>query len=301
MTPSICEQVLILGYGEMGHALHALLGMRDTLRIWQRHPAADLVPASLETAVPDSDVILFCLPATAHAEVAQRIQPLLARPGTLCVTIAKGLDATGRLPYEALTERLGHVRIAVLYGPMISEEIRAGKPAFAQCAAPESTASARVVALFAGSRLRVESADDLPGLSWSAVLKNVYALAFGMADALALGDNMRGYLTVTALEELAGLVQHLGGHPQTPYRLAGLGDLVTTATSRGSHHHELGGRIARGDRSAMTGEGVHTLAMLRDHPRFDPAPFPLFRLIEDCVREPQDVRARLTALPESRK
>lgn len=295
MTAPEREAVLILGYGEMGHALQILLDARHAPMVWQRHPSEDLTPVALEDAVPRSQFILFCLPATAHGDVARRIQPLLASRDTLCVTIAKGLDDAGQLPSETLAGVIGSPRVAVLYGPMISEEIRAGKPSFAQCAAPDAASGARLAALFAGSRLHIESAEDLTGLSWSAILKNVYAMAFGMADGLALGDNVRGFLAVRALHELAQLVKTLGGNPLTPYRLAGLGDLITTATSRGSHHHELGMNIARGDRNALGGEGVHTLAMLRARPRFDPARFPLFRLIEDCVREPQDVRARLDA------
>lgn len=295
MTAPEREAVLILGYGEMGHALQTLLHARHAPMIWQRHTSADLMPVALEDAVPQSRFILFCLPATAHGDVARRILPLLGSRDVLCVTIAKGLDDAGQLPSETLAGIVGSSRVAVLYGPMIAEEIRAGKPSFAQYAAPDPANGARLAALFAGSRLHIEAAEDLPGLSWSAVLKNVYAMAFGMADGLSLGDNVRGFLAVRALHELAQLVGSLGGNPLTPYRLAGLGDLVTTATSRGSHHHELGMKIARGDRLALGGEGVHTLAMLRDRPRFDPARFPLFRLIDDCVREPQDVHARLGA------
>lgn len=283
-------RVLILGYGEMGHAMERLLAARHTLTLWQRQGQT-----ALEASVPASDIILFCLPATAHAGIAARVAPQLAATG-LCLTIAKGLDDQGRLPLETLSAAIGREHAAVVYGPMIAEEICAGRPAFADAAAGNPEAMARIQALFHGSALRIEPASDSTGLSWSAILKNVYAIAFGMADELQLGDNVRGFLTVTALDELARLVHQLGGARQTPYSLAGLGDLITTATSSGSHHHELGRLLARGDRHAINGEGVHTLAMLRAHPRFATDAFPLFRLIADCVREPQDVRARFTTL-----
>ena len=287
--------MLVLGYGEMGHALETLLASRHTLRIWQRRPPAGETPIDLKRAVPDSDIVLFCLPATAHAEVAAHIAPYLDdQQQTICLTIAKGLGDDARLPAEILAAMAGAARTAVLYGPMIAEEIRAGRAAFAQCGATNAALAARVCALFAGSALVVEPSADVPGLSWSAILKNVYTLAFGMADELALGDNVRGLLSVAALHELSQIVPVLGGAAATPYRLAGLGDLITTATSAGSHHHALGRRLARGEHN-LTGEGLNTLAMLRAHPRFASTPLPLLRLIETCVRNPQDVRARLAA------
>ena len=133
---------MILGHGEMGLAMEFLLAAQHALHIWQRHPPAGVAPLKLETAVPESDVILFCLPATAHAAVAAQIAPHLSIDA-LCLTIAKGLDERGRLPAAVLTEAMGAKRVAVLYGPMISEEIRAGKPAFAECGTPEPAAYER--------------------------------------------------------------------------------------------------------------------------------------------------------------
>ena len=278
-------RVLILGHGEMGRAMEFLLAAQHALHIWQRRPPAGVAPLNLEAVVPESDVILFCLPATAHAAVAAQIAPLL-RGDTLCLTIAKGLDERGRLPATVLTETVGGKRVAVLYGPMISEEIRAGKPAFAECGTLEPAACKRIAALYCGTALRVELSQDIAGLSWSAILKNVYAMAFGMADELNLGDNTRGFLAVTALHELSAIVQQLGGAPATPCLLAGLGDLITTATSAGSHHHELGRLIVRNQPDAFKGEGVHTLAMLEQFRPFDSTRFPLLNLIAGCVREP---------------
>ena len=279
-------RVLILGHGEMGQAMEFLLAPQQALRTWQRRPPAGVAPVNLEAVVPESDVILFCLPATAHAAVAAQIAPPL-RGDTLCLTIAKGLDERGRLPSAVLTEAVGSARVAVLYGPMISEEIRAGKPAFAECGTADPAAYERIAALYRDTALCLEPSRDITGLSWSAILKNVYAMAFGMADELNLGDNTRGFLAVTALHELSAIVQQLGGVSATPYRLAGLGDLITTVTSAGSHHHELGRLIVRNLPAALKGEGVHSLAMIEQFRPLDNTGFPLLRLIATCVREPE--------------
>jgi glycerol-3-phosphate dehydrogenase (NAD(P)+) len=277
-------RVLILGYGEMGHAMESLLAPHQTLHIWQRRPPAGVAPVDLATVVPESEIILFCLPATAHAAVVAQIATFVRDP-TLCLTIAKGLDERARLPATVLAESVGAARVAVLYGPMIAEEIRAGKPAFAECGVTQPATYERIAALYRGTGLQLEHSPDITGLSWSAVLKNVYAMAFGMADELNLGDNTRGFLAVIALHELSTLVQQLGGASATPFRLAGLGDLITTATSAGSHHHELGRLIVRNQRAALQGEGVHSLAMLEQFRPLDSSGFPLLRLIAACVRE----------------
>jgi glycerol-3-phosphate dehydrogenase (NAD(P)+) len=267
-----------------------LLRDRHRLRVWQRHDGA----ATLHSAAADSDVVLLCVPATAIGELAGLLRPHLPA-ATLCVTIAKGLDDRGRLPIQALDAGLGPGRGVVLYGPMISEEIRAGKPAFAQCGARDPQTYARIAALFAGTALRLDAAEDMLGISWSAILKNVYAMAFGMADEMVLGDNVRGFLAVAALHELDAIVRSLGGAAVTPFHLAGLGDLITTATSRGSHHHELGRMIVRDERERLAGEGVHTLAMIRTHALFDTGRYPLFRLIDAGVRDPGTARTALCA------
>lgn len=282
-------RLLILGHGEMGQAMEFLLAPHHPIHIWQRRPAAGDVPVNLDVVVPASDVILYCLPATALAEITRRIVPHLKK-GTLCLTIAKGLDDRGRLPFEVLAAIVGPEKLAVLYGPMISEEIRAGKPAFAECGAHHSEAHACIMALFARSALQIQAGHDIIGLSWSAVLKNVYAMAFGMADELDLGDNVRGLLSVAALSELSRMVQILGGGAMSPFHLAGLGDLITRATSAGSHHHDLGQQLARGTHNNLVGEGPHSLKVLREYPRFDPKEFSLFQLIDDCVQRPDNVR-----------
>ena len=292
MTTNNSYKVLILGHGEMGHAMEQLLA-RHRLTVWERRPKAGAAPVVLEAVAGQQDFVLFCVPGVPHFDLATRLRPHLGR-GTLCVSIAKGLDERGRTAAQALNYALGSDDgFAVLYGPMISEEIRAGRPAFAQAGATRHETYERIRALYAGTILRLEHSTDIAGLSWSAVLKNAYAMLFGVADELQLGDNVRGYLAVTALDELSRIVAGLGGRADTARGLAGLGDLVTTATSAGSRHHELGRRLARGQAAASEAEGVHTLKMVRVHGLFDIRRYPLFHLVERLLAEPAAARATI--------
>lgn len=288
-------QALILGHGEMGAALEQLLRPRHTVLVWERHPGGGAAPLDLGPAAARSDFVLFCLPAIPHFELATRLRPAL-RPQTLCVSIAKGLDESGRTAAEVFAQVFGDaVGWGVLYGPMISEEMRAGRPAFAQFAGDRRDGAWRLRRLFAGTPLAIFSTADVAGASWSAVLKNVYAVLFGVADGLGLGDNMRGYLAAAALEEIGRLVAARGGEPATAYRLTGLGDLITTATSPGSHHHELGRALARGEPVALEGEGVHTLATIRARALLDLRPYPLLRLVAALLDEPARAGALVQA------
>ena len=289
------HRVLVLGYGEMGHAMEVLLAGRARLDIWEKFPADNFRSAVLEDVAPTADLVLFCLPVNPHREVVTQLLPLL-RAGAICLSIAKGLDERGQTAAQVFADVLGERQpYALLYGPMISEELRAGRYGFAQLGCEDDASYRTVKDLFANTRLYIERSSDITGISWSVVLKNVYAMVFGMADELRMGDNVRGYLAVASIRELEQIVRGMGGDAGSPWHLAGLGDLVTTATSKDSHHHELGRMLARGEVDRIQGEGVHTLEMVRRHRLFREEDYPLFELIHSIVSSPGDVQNRLDA------
>jgi len=244
-------------------------------------------------------MILFCLPVNPHREVLEHIKPLLTED-TICLSIAKGLDENGQTAAQIFQQVLHDRPYALLYGPMISEEIRAGRYAFGQVGCLNSDIYQRVNNLFFNTKLFTEQSRDIAGISWSVILKNVYAMVFGMADELQLGDNMRGFLMVAALHELEQIVIQMGGKPASPFHLAGLGDLVTTATSEESHHHALGRMLARGETWNITGEGIHTLQMVEKHQLLNTALFPLFQLIQQIVKRPEQVAQKIDAFIQQR-
>ena len=176
---------------------------------------------------------------------------------------------------------------------MISEEIRTGRHAFADVVLSDPADFDVIRSLFHGGTLVCQQASDMHGRSWSVILKNVYAIMFGVADELKLGNNMRGHLMVAAISELSGIVQSFGGQAHTPYSYAGLGDLLTTATSEDSHHHALGRQLVRGEWSAIAGEGVHTLQMVEKFHPFEWRAYPLFSLAHDIVTAPETLKERV--------
>jgi len=289
------QRILILGYGEMGHAFEYLLANRFDLDVWEKYPQPGFQSANLENAAVQADMVFFCLPVNPHREIVTRIAPLL-KTDSICISIAKGLDEAGQTAAEIFADVLGNNHhYALLYGPMISEEIRAHRYAFAELGTRDAGIVERIQNCFKDTHLYVEHTEDISGISWSVILKNVYALIFGMADELQLGDNMRGYLSVAALRELSQIVHQKGGEKDSPYHLAGLGDLMTTATSEDSHHHTLGRMLARGETERITGEGVHTLEMVIKHRLFDVSKYQLFQLIYQIVKKPDNVASDINS------
>lgn len=285
------SQILILGYGEMGHAMEFLLRERHSLAIWERFPLSGFTSAKLEDSVPRAEIVLFCLPVNPHREVIRLIAPYLQKD-SLCISIAKGLDEAGQTAAQIFSGNLPAGQpYALLYGPMIAEEIRAGRHAFGQLGCLDVEIYRRVHSCFGHTKLHITHTADITGINWSVILKNIYAMAFGMADELKLGDNVRGYLTATALDEMRRIVQSLGGDVDSVYWLAGLGDLITTATSESSHHHELGRKLAKTERRDIdiTGEGPHTLQMIDRHQLINVQNYPLLRFIDKAARQPCDV------------
>jgi glycerol-3-phosphate dehydrogenase (NAD(P)+) len=280
------SRVLIVGYGEMGHAMAHLLGRKHRLAIHDSRPVEGLPSINVEQEAALADFVLLCVPTSPHHELLARLAPHL-QSHCICLSIAKGLDDNGRTPAQifqlTFNERQPY---CLLYGPMISEDIRADQYAFAELGCSDAAIYRKVLDLYQDTRLYIKHSTDIPGISWSVILKNVYAVAFGIADELQLGDNMRGFLAVTALAELSAIVEHLGGKQAAPMHLAGLGDLITTATSVGSHHHELGRKLARGETEGISGEGVHTLKMVEKFRLFDISPYPLYGFVHDVVKEP---------------
>jgi len=285
------KNVLIVGYGEMGHAMQHLLQYRHNVSIWHIDtPEGMAVP--LKQAAADMDVIILCVPTGPLYEVISGLKTSL-RDETLVISIAKGLDDKGRFAFDAISAALEpSTPRAVIYGPMISEELRADLPGFAQVGSPDPKWAQGIQSLFADSGLYLTATTDTTGISWCAVLKNVYAMAFGMADELELGDNVRGYLATVTMQELAEISRQKGGTEAAPYGLAGLGDLLTTATSTDSHHHALGMQLARGERDNLAGEGTHTVGLISQLNLIDIQQYPLMRLIQEIVLTDCNVREK---------
>lgn len=217
----------------------------------RRHPRLPDVPLSprvrfLADAPADADAVIWCVPSQQMRRNLERSNAADLRDA-VHVSAAKGIERETLLRMsEVMSERLGPAAIAVLSGPNIAAEIAAGRPAASVAASESEPAAALVRDLLGSPSFRVYTNADVIGVELGGALKNVIAIAAGMAEALGSGDNARAALMTRGLAEAARLGAALGGSPITFAGLSGMGDLLATCMSARSRNRAFGARIGAG-------------------------------------------------------
>lgn len=257
------KNIVIIGQGEIGKAIAFLLKRQraHVIDCWDIDPTRCPTRKALETIIPKASIIFLCVPSWCLQGVADSIRSLL-RHQTVLVTLSKGLD---KQTHQTVSERMQTIfrrtqPVVLLSGPMLAEEIVKGKRAACVAASKHAHARKDVLGLFKDSALHVQSTTDVVGASLCGVLKNVYAIGLGIAAAKQAGDNYRGWYVQEAVREMSIILSHAGGHPETAYGPAGLGDLIATGFSSHSSNYSYGYALAKRKRSVKKAEGVESLA-----------------------------------------
>ncbi len=221
---------------------------------------------SLESAVASKDLIVLAIPSEYIRGVLEKIKNIGFDPRCAYISVSKGIEI-GSLKRisEIIREELGNVKLGVLSGPTIVREVIAGKPATAIVASANPDLAKWLQDIFMSGNFRVYTSSDVVGVELGGSLKNVIAIACGIADGLELGSNAKAALLSRGLAEICRLGGKMGAQAQTFSGLSGLGDLVTTCFSPYSRNRSLGEEIARGKTLAqikktmkMVAEGVPT-------------------------------------------
>jgi len=261
--------VAVLGAGSWGTALAALLcGNGIATRLWGRDADAlariaadrrnqrylpDLqLPAAL-ACVPDLadalrgvDVALVVVPSHAFHAMLEEAAPLLPRHAGFAWA-TKGFEpGTGRFLHELVAERLPDAPAAVVTGPSFAREVAAGMPTAVTVHSSDDAFAHRVAELLHGNAFRAYTGNDMLGAELGGAMKNVLAVATGVADGMQLGLNTRAGLITRGMNEMLRLGAALGAQPQTLMGLAGLGDLVLTCTGQLSRNYRFGFALGQG-------------------------------------------------------
>ncbi|SBO42282.1 NAD(P)H-dependent glycerol-3-phosphate dehydrogenase [Cyanobium sp. NIES-981] len=255
-------RIAVLGRGAWGQTLAELWQRQGhTVRSWSRRDGA-----SPDALIHGVDVVAVAVAMAGVESLAQRLGPAWCR-GTPLLSCTKGIDldllAT---PCQLWRRHLPEgIPLVVLSGPNLAAELRQGLPAASVLASEDAAAALRLQRALSGSNLRLYTNSDPLGTEAAGALKNVMALAAGIADGLALGANARASLLTRGLAEIGVVVEGLGGLSATLYGLAGLGDLLATATSELSRNYRCGRLLAQGHSPAeaersigATVEGLRT-------------------------------------------
>jgi len=282
--------VAVLGAGSWGTALAMHLGRTGVpVRMWARDPG---LAVSIRTArensrylpglslpdgvavsgdagevLADCGTVLVAVPSHFVEAVLESVGSCVP-PGTVLVSATKGLEPRqGLRMSELLARRLSGRPVAVLSGPSFAREVARARPTALVVACADSAVAVDLQRRLAGPALRLYTNRDVVGVELGGALKNVMAIAAGLLDGLALGENARAALITRGLAEIVRLGVAVGAQPATFSGLAGLGDLVLTCTGFQSRNHALGREIARGRAlgqveaaTPMVAEGVRTVS-----------------------------------------
>jgi glycerol-3-phosphate dehydrogenase (NAD(P)+) len=282
--------VAVLGAGSWGTALAVHLARLDTpTRLWARDagrakdisdtrnnarylPGIPLSPAvrvtaDAEHALDGVALVIVAVPSHFVEDVIDAVKGAVPS-GAVLLSATKGLEPRGgRRMSVLLAERLPGHALGVLSGPSFAREVALGQPTALVVASTDDDLAPRLQRALAAPTFRLYTNRDVVGVELAAALKNVIAIATGLADGLELGENARAALITRGLAEIARLGVALGAQPGTFLGLAGLGDLVLTCTGSLSRNRALGREVARGRSLAdvehgtpMIAEGVRTVA-----------------------------------------
>jgi glycerol-3-phosphate dehydrogenase (NAD(P)+) len=264
-------RVAVIGAGSWGTTVAALACANAPTVLWARDPAVadrvnrmhgneDYLPAielpdaleataSLADAVAGADVVVMGVPSHGFRAVLADARPSVD-PSAAVISLSKGLEQGSGL---RMTQVIGEVladhdpaRIGVLSGPNLAREVALGQPTASVVALGDPELAKALQVLFMTRTFRVYTNPDVVGCEIAGALKNVIAIAAGIAHGLGYGDNTKAALITRGLAELARLGMALGGDPLTFSGLAGMGDLVATCTSDKSRNRTVGVALGQG-------------------------------------------------------
>ncbi|HNK17520.1 MAG TPA: NAD(P)H-dependent glycerol-3-phosphate dehydrogenase [Piscinibacter sp.] len=257
----------VLGAGAWGTALAASACLRQPTQLWARDaaqaaamqrercnarylpdaplPAALTISSDLAAALAHArdGLLVIATPMAGLEGLLRRIGAEAAGVLWLCKGFQEG---TGRLGHEIARDVAPTLRCGVLSGPSFAIEVARGQPTALVAASSDAALAERAVEAFHGDSLRVYTSSDPVGVEVGGAVKNVMAIATGIADGMALGLNARAALITRGLAEMTRLGLALGARAETFMGLSGLGDLVLTTTGDLSRNRQVGLRLAGG-------------------------------------------------------
>jgi len=282
------REISVLGDGGWGTTLAILLSKKGLkVKLWsafpdhadiikKRHENIKFLPgikmpseieitADIHRALEGTSAIAVAVPSQFLRGVISRFKDIHL-DSRILVSVVKGIEnVTFKRPSEIIKHEIAGAEIAVLSGPTIACEIARGLPASCVVASEKKDIAKQVQELFMSDRFRVYTSTDMTGVELGGALKNIIAIAAGIADGLKLGTNAKAALFTRGLVEMKRLGVALSAEQETFNGLSGIGDLVTTCVSPYSRNRRVGEEIARGNKLLeimenmdMVAEGIET-------------------------------------------
>lgn len=274
------EKISVLGAGSWGSAIAWLLCSNGhEVTLWSHreeeaeefrrtHENRDKLPgvifqenmyftADLDEALRGRDMLVLAVPSGAVRSTCRKMSGSI-RKGQLIVSLAKGIEEkTLDTMSDIIEEEIPQANTAILSGPSHAEEVGRGMLTAIVAGAHDRETAVHVQKVFMSPVFRVYTSPDMKGIQLGAALKNVIALAAGVADGMGYGDNTRAALITRGSEEIARLGKKMGIHRRTLFGLSGIGDLIVTCTSRHSRNRRAGYLMGQGKSMQEAMKEVH--------------------------------------------
>ena len=284
-------QVCVVGAGSWGTTVAALVAHNAPTTLWARRgeladeinsthvnsaylagaslPESLRASTDLEALVANADVVAMAVPSQGFRDVMVEVSRAI-RPTTPIVSLSKGLErSTLKRMSEVVAEVAPANPVAVLSGPNLAREILAGQPAASVVACANDSVAVQLQKLFSRPTLRLYTNPDVVGCEIGGVVKNVIAIAAGIAQGFGFGDNTKATLVTRGLAEMTRLGVAMGATPLTFAGLAGMGDIIATCASMQSRNTQVGVRLGKGESIAdivasmnMVAEGVKSSSVV---------------------------------------
>ena len=224
----------------------------------------------LAATVKDKDIIFIAVPGLAFRETVKNIAPLIS--GQSIVSLTKGMEKdTFAMMSDIIKEVLPEVNFGVMSGPNLAIEIMKNMPSATVIASESEPLRHAVQAALHSAFFRVFASDDVRGVELGGALKNIYAIAMGMAAAYEVGENTKAMILTRALAEMSRFGVEEGANPLTFLGLSGVGDLYATCSSELSRNYRIGNMLGRGmsidaavKKLGQTAEGVNTIQQVHE-------------------------------------
>lgn len=219
----------------------------------------------METAIKGKDAIVLAVPSPFTRSTAHKMKPYVGE-GQIIVDVAKGIEETTLMTLsQQIEEEIPQADVAVLSGPSHAEEVGRGLPTIVVIGARTEKTATYLQKLFMNEVFRVYTSPDMLGMELGGSLKNVIALAAGIADGMGYGDNTKAALITRGIAEIARLGVKMGGSLESFTGLTGIGDLIVTCASQHSRNRKAGYLMGKGmsmqeamDEVKMVVEGVYS-------------------------------------------
>lgn len=272
-------------------------------------PEAVQFTKKIEEVCSAKDILVFAVPSVFVRSTARQANPYITS-GQIVVDVAKGIEADTLMTLtEVILDELdADVKIVALSGPTHAEEVAQDMPSCIVSACDELTVAEKVQDAFMNSCMRVYTNTDVKGVEICGALKNIIALASGMSAGLGYGDNAKAALITRGLAEIARLGEKLGCQRDTFAGLAGMGDLIVTATSMHSRNNRCGYLIGQGyetqdaiKRVGMVVEGINAIPAAIAFADKYHVDMPIVRAVDAIVNHHADPKTVVAKLMERNK